>query len=129
MTSASTSTNWFGRFVAKRREASGMGVRELARLAAISHVQLVNIEAGKRQAGIGTTLKLASGLNLNKAEWSKVVSRQLLGPNSITESLPPSEWLAALISASGVTATATGSNRVQLQLGGGRKAKLYVELD
>ena len=105
-----------------------MGVRELARAADISHVQLVNIEAGKRQAGVGTVLKLASALKLARGAWNKLVSGQVLGPKCVTESLPPSEWLAELIKSAGVSANATGANHVELDLGAGRKAQVYVEL-
>lgn len=126
----STSThvaNVFGRFVARCRKSTGLGVRELARAAHVSHVQLLHIEEGKRQPGVGTALKIASALGLGQKQWSKIVSRQLLGPSSVTTSLAPSDWFAALVASTGVDAKATGSHTVEVTLSPGRKVKVYVE--
>jgi transcriptional regulator with XRE-family HTH domain len=123
-----SANNFFGRLIARYRKASSMGVRELARAADLSHVQLINLEEGKRQPSVGSTVKIASALKLSQKAWSEMVSRQLFGAEGTTTNLSASDWFAALITSAGVATRATGANKVELDLGGGRKATAYIEL-
>lgn len=71
--------NTFGDLLHRRRIASGIGLRELARMGAISHVALRNIENGNTQATFGTALKLTTVLEPTRKEQSTLLRSYLGG--------------------------------------------------
>jgi transcriptional regulator with XRE-family HTH domain len=70
--------NTFGELLSRRRIAHGVGLRELARKAAISHVALLKIENGSGNASFSTAFKLATSLEPTQKEQSALL-RSYLG--------------------------------------------------
>ena len=70
----------FGKTLRALRLRSGHGARALARQAGVSHVTLLNIENGKRNATLKTVLSLTGSLGLPADELRATVSGYLGTP-------------------------------------------------
>lgn len=109
----------FGKRIAEFRQEKKLGVRELSRLAGVSHVQLLNIESGKRNAGIGAAVKLTGALGLSTNDRAQLLHDYLgwHGGHIITG------LIAEILNSGGLHATIHSGSQIEIDLGGGLKVK------